>query len=64
MEPLAAKKLLVIRVIEMLDGTIPPRLSNGNKDWLNVKMKTQPNHNTEGPWVPVAAAKAQLVIDL
>lgn len=36
-EPLRPKKLPAVRVVEMLDDSVSPRLSNRNKHWGNAE---------------------------
>jgi hypothetical protein len=63
-EPLSTKESPIIGVIEALHRSIPPRLSDGDKDDLDAQGKTEAKDDTERTRMPVAAPKAQFVVDL
>jgi hypothetical protein len=63
-EPLGAKEPAVVSVIEALHRSIAPRLSDGDKDDFDSHGKTEAKDDTERTRMPVAAPKAEFVVDL
>ena len=63
-EPLGSKETAIIGVIEALHGPIPPRFSDGDKDDFDPEGKTEAKDDAERTGVPIAAPKAQCVVDL
>jgi hypothetical protein len=63
-EPLGPKETAVIRVIEALHGSIPPRLSDGDKDDFDPQGKAKAQDDPKGTRMPVAAPKGQCVVEL
>jgi hypothetical protein len=63
-EPLGAEEAAIIGVIEALHGTIPPRFSDGDKYNFDPEGKTEAKDDAERTGVPIAAPKAQCVVDL
>lgn len=63
-EPLSTKESPIIGVIEALHRSIPPRLSDGDKDDFDSQGKTEAKDDTERTRMPVAAPKAEFVVDL
>jgi hypothetical protein len=63
-EPLRAEESAIIGVIEALHGSIPPRFPNGDKDDFDCQGKTKAKDDTERTRIPIAAPKAEFVVDL
>ncbi len=63
-EPLSTKESPIIGVIEALHRSIPPRLSDGDKGDFDSHGKTEAKDDTERTRMPVAAPKAEFVVDL
>lgn len=63
-KPLDSKETLVIGVIKAFDRSITPRFSNRDEDGLDSQRETESENNSKGPWVTVAPAERQLVVEL
>jgi len=63
-KPLGAKEPTVIGVIEALHSSIPPRLSDGDKDDFDAQGKAEAQDDPKRTRMPVAAPKAQCVVEL
>jgi hypothetical protein len=63
-EPLGSKEATIIGVIEAFHGTIPPRFSDGDKDDFDPEGKTETKDDAKGTGMPIAAPKAELVVEL
>jgi hypothetical protein len=48
----------------MLNFSVPPRFANRYENWLNAEMQTGSDHNAKGPWILIAAAEAQFIVEL
>jgi hypothetical protein len=63
-EPLGSKEAAIIGIIEALHGTIPPRFSDRDKDDFDPEGKAEAKNNAERTGMPIAAPKAQFVVEL
>ena len=63
-KPLDSKETLVIAAIKAFDRSITPRFSDRNEDSLDPQGETESENNPEGPWVAIAPAESQLVVEL
>ena len=63
-EPLRPKESPIIGVIEALHRSISPRFSNGDKDDFDSQGKTEAKDDAERTRIPIAAPKAEFVVDL
>ena len=63
-KPLPSEKLLVVRVVEVFDDTVTPRLPDRDKDRVDAIGKTEPNDLPERAGIPVAAPEVQGVVQL
>lgn len=61
-EPLPAEKFLVVCVVEALDHGVAPGFRNRDEHRLHAKVQAQPDDQTRGAWIAIAAAKTQFVI--
>lgn len=63
-EPLNSKETAVIGVIKAFDRSITPRFSNRDKDGFDSQREAESENNSKRPWVTVAPAESQLVVEL
>jgi hypothetical protein len=63
-KPLGSEEAAVIGVIEALHGTVPPGFSDGDKDGFDVEGKTEAKDDAERTGMPIAAPKAEFVVEL
>jgi hypothetical protein len=63
-KPLDSKEALVIGIIKAFDRSITPRFSNRNEDGLDPQRETESENNPKRPWVAIASAESQLVVEL
>jgi len=64
LKPLGAKETTVIGAIEALHGSIPPRLSDGDKDDFDAQGKAKAQDDPKRTRMPIAAPKTQCVVEL
>jgi hypothetical protein len=59
---LAPKKLLVVSVVEAFDHAVAPGFRGRDEHGRNAKVQAQPDDQTRGARIAVAAVKTQFVI--
>jgi hypothetical protein len=63
-KPLDSKETTLISVIKAFDRSITPRFSHRDEDGFYPQRETEPENDSKGPWVTVAPAESQFVVEL
>jgi hypothetical protein len=63
-EPLSSEELPVVRVVEVFNRPVPPRLSYGNKDRGDAVVETEAHDNPQGTRIAIASPETQFIVNL
>lgn len=63
-KPLPSEKLFVVGVVKAFDDAVAPWLPDGDKYRGDAIMQAQPNHQSEGARMPIAASEHESVVQL